>query len=183
VTTVVLAALPLSGVLGAARTGVNVVGNVLKATAFVGLEIAFFQSAPIGPTTGAALFRWSKLVWFLVFTVLWFFAIHILFAPGSTYLDTPSAHGIRLLMTMAGLYSAMTIALWYAFEWRSPRSDDLPCPSCGQLNHPGATCCSECGQLLPVRKDAARGKWKVLSTIGLWLIMTVALGVRAATTG
>jgi hypothetical protein len=147
---------------------------------FVGVEVVFLEMFPLEPTNGSVLFAWSKWAWGGAFVVVGFIAFHTLLTPDSAFLGTVSNTSLDLLLGMLFLYSAVTVGLWYFFQWRQRRASAGTglCPTCGHDNGPAARFCGACGATLttPVlEKPSRQGLVLVLLMGGVWALIVVAV--------
>lgn len=172
-----------AGFAGFVRGATSGLQSVLLTIFFVGLEVVFLELFPLGPTNGATIFEWNKVVWGLGFAVVSFLAFHTLFTPQSAYLDAVRSQSLPLLLAVLALYSALTVGLWLFFDLRGARqrSADL-CASCGQQNLPDSRFCARCGAALlaPARGRVSRRGLVLAIAIGvLWLAIGVAVLLAA----
>ncbi len=167
-----------SGFGGALRSLVGGVQSLLLALFFVGLEVVFLELFPVGPTSGATLFRWSKAVWGIAFGLVAFLAFHTLLTPESAFLDSVRSQSLQLLLGVLAVYSLVTVLLWFFFEGRAGRVAGQACPACAQAIAPGARFCPYCGTALPpapARAVVRQGLVLVVAVLGLWLAIGIVL--------
>ncbi len=165
---------------------VGVIQAFLLTVFFVGLEAVFLELFPLGPTDGAALFRWNKLVWGLSFAVAAFAAFHTLLTPESAYLDTVRSHSLQLLLALLALYSLLAVGLWFLLEGRRRPAAARPCTACGRENDPQDHFCIYCGTPLPPpgrRQVSRQGLAMVAAIAFLWLGIIVAIALAALGVG
>ncbi len=170
------------GVAGVVRGLSGGVQNFLLTIFFVGLELVFLELFPVGPTNGAKLFDWNKVVWGICFGVAAFMACQLLLTPESAYLDVVRNQSVQLLLGLLALYSLVAVGLWYLFEARKRAPAQPACPACGTGNPIGSRFCGECGVALPAvvpTGSSRRGVFMVVVIASLWVVIIVAVLMAA----
>lgn len=108
---------PLDSRVADATAGlIQAAQNTSLAIFLVALETVFFELVPLAYGLGQTIFRWSKIVWAILFVPVAFLFNHALLNPDSGFLDSFSASNVRFMWFMLFVLSGMTGALWLYFN-------------------------------------------------------------------
>lgn len=111
----------LMAVVGAAQT-------MFLLVFFVTLWQTFFEALPIAGLNGWTLFTRNRVVWFVVFAVTAFLAVHILINPNATAVQLVDNRALLLLILALAIYSAAAVGLWLLFNAGQLRGEGAPKP-------------------------------------------------------
>jgi hypothetical protein len=181
-TTLLQRSLGATGFAGTVRGAIGGLQSILLTIFFVGLEVVFLELFPLGPTSGATLFHWSKVAWGVGFGVVSFIAFHTLFTPESAYLDAVRGKSLLLLLGVLALYSVLSVGLWFFYERRGQPASAPLCPSCGHQNLPDSRFCAKCGTPQPTQAPPGVSRTGLVMVIiigALWLAIGIAILVAA----
>lgn len=90
--------------------------NTSLAVFLVALETAFFESLPISYSLGQPIFRWSKIVWVIIFLPIAFLFNHALLNPSSGFLASFLEANVRFMWFVLFVLIGITGALWLYFN-------------------------------------------------------------------
>ena len=109
----------LRGVDGPALTfGSHIAETALAAIVVSGLEAVAIGLLPFRFMPGAAVYRWSRLVWAILLGFSMFAFIHILIGPTSGYITDLSKPGWLAAMAVFAVFGALTVLFWAWFRFR-----------------------------------------------------------------
>jgi hypothetical protein len=105
----------------AARDGgwPEILGSSILAIVFVGgLEGVFYNMIPLTFMDGAAVYRWNRLAWGLIFGTVTFLFWHLVINGYSSYLGAFRQTSVVLCLAILALYGTLTLATWAYFKYR-----------------------------------------------------------------
>jgi hypothetical protein len=104
---------------GTDSTFVNVAAQTALAAIVVSaLEAVAFGLMPFRFMPGAAIYRWNRVIWALLFGASLFAFFHILIGPTSGYLSTLTAPAWLAALGVFAAFGAFTILFWAWFRFR-----------------------------------------------------------------
>jgi hypothetical protein len=99
----------LMAVISAAQT-------VFLLVFFVALWQTFLEALPIRGLSGWTLFTHNRVVWFAVFAVTAFLAVHTLINPNATAVQMVDNRALLVIVLVLALYSAAAVGTWLLFN-------------------------------------------------------------------
>jgi hypothetical protein len=104
---------------GTESTFVNVAAQTALAAIFVSaLEAVAFGLMPFRFMPGAAIYRWNRVIWAVLFGASLFAFFHILIGPTSGYLSNLTAPAWLAALGVFGAFAAFTVLFWAWFRFR-----------------------------------------------------------------
>jgi len=92
--------------------------SVLAITFVAGLEGVFYNMIPLTFMDGAAVYRWNRIAWGLLFGAATFLFWHLVINSYSSYLDAFKQTSVVLALAMLAVYGGLTVATWGFFRIR-----------------------------------------------------------------
>ncbi len=97
--------------------------SLLAVVFIVGLEGLVFTLLPLRFMNGAAVMRWNKWVWAILFGSAMFLWFQLLLNRDQAYVDAWKHTSLRVLVAGIVLFMGFTAAMWLYFRWRA-RGDE-----------------------------------------------------------
>jgi hypothetical protein len=133
---VALAAWLLLGLLRSSSPDPTSFGTILAETALAAVMVAGIEAVALGLVPfrflpGAAIYRWSRPAWAVLFGIGIFAFVHVLIGPNVGYLSELSLAGLAAAAAAFVAFGAVSVAVWSYFRFRPARSAEGPTPSDG----------------------------------------------------
>jgi hypothetical protein len=111
--------------------GESFLESVLAVVFIVGLEGFVFTLLPLRFMNGAAMMRWNKWVWALLFGSAMFLWCQLLLNRDEAYAEAWSQTSIRILVSGLALFMGVTAVLWLYFRHRDRGDESIDLEEAG----------------------------------------------------
>jgi len=124
---VAFAAWLLLGFIRSASPEADAFGTVLAETALAAVMVAGIEAVALGLVPfrflpGAAIYRWSRPAWAVLFGIGIFAFVHVLIGPNVGYLSELSLGGLTAAAATFVVFGVMSVLVWAYFRFRPERA-------------------------------------------------------------
>jgi hypothetical protein len=109
----------------------SLVDSILAVIFIVGLEGLVFTLLPLRFMNGAAVMRWNKWVWAILFGSAVFLWWQLLLNRDHAYVDSFSQTSVRIAIGALVLFMGFTIAMWLYFRYRDKGDREVDAEEAG----------------------------------------------------